>query len=102
MMNVMLLSVAVWSGAEGATRDMFHWISAMIAIPTVIFAGQPFFRSAWASLRARAAGDGCADLAGADPRLVDLAVRNRAFRRAHAYFDAAVMLSFFLLAGPLP
>ncbi len=45
MMNVMLLSVAVWSGAEDATRDLFHWISAAIAIPTVIFAGQPFFRN---------------------------------------------------------
>ena len=32
-MNVMLLSVSVWSGAEGSTRDMFHWISAAIGIP---------------------------------------------------------------------
>ncbi|TGT10711.1 cation-translocating P-type ATPase, partial [Mesorhizobium sp. M8A.F.Ca.ET.213.01.1.1] len=37
--NIMLLSVSVWSGAEGATRDLFHWVSALIAIPALAFAG---------------------------------------------------------------
>jgi hypothetical protein len=73
MMNIMLLSVAVWSGAEDATRDLFHWISGAIALPTVLFAGQPFFRIAWAGC-GRAAGHGCADLAGDHSGLVDLAV----------------------------
>src|SRR6056297_1645561 len=51
MMNVMLLSVAVWAGAEGVTRDMMHWISAAIAIPAVVFSGRPFYVSAWGALR---------------------------------------------------
>ena len=46
-MNVMLLSVSVWSGATDATRDMFHWISAAIALPAIAFSAQPFFANAW-------------------------------------------------------
>ena len=98
MMNVMLLSVAVWSGAGDATRDLFHWISAAIALPTVVFAGQPFFKSAWASLRVGRLGmDVPISLA------IILASSISLFETFnsghHAYFDAAVMLTFFLLGG---
>lgn len=98
MMNVMLLSVAVWSGAEDATRDLFHWISAAIALPTVIFAGQPFFKSAWASLRVGRLGmDVPISLALILASSISLFETWKSGH--HAYFDAAVMLSFFLLAG---
>ena len=42
-MNVMLLSVAVWSGATDATRDLFHWISAAITLPALDEKGRPLF-----------------------------------------------------------
>ena len=98
MMNIMLLSVAVWSGAEDATRDLFHWISAMIALPTLVFAGQPFFQSALASLRARRLGmDVPISLALILASSISLFETIKGGH--HAYFDAAVSLCFFLLAG---
>jgi Cu2+-exporting ATPase len=98
MMNVMLLSVAVWSGATEATRDMFHWISAAIALPTIAFSAQPFFASAWSALRAtRLNMDVPISLA------ILLASAMSVFETLqsghHAYFDAALSLTFFLLAG---
>jgi Cu2+-exporting ATPase len=98
MMNVMLLSVAVWSGAEGVTRDLFHWISAAIALPTVVFSGQPFFKSAWASLRAGRLGmDVPISLALILASAISVFETTQSGH--HAYFDAAVMLCFFLLLG---
>ncbi|MCF2905865.1 cadmium-translocating P-type ATPase [Octadecabacter sp. CECT 8868] len=98
MMNVMLLSVAIWSGASDATRDLFHWISAAIALPTIIFAAKPFYVNAWKALRvARLNMDVPITLA------IFLAAGMSLFEVAHsgehAYFDAALSLCFFLLAG---
>jgi Cu2+-exporting ATPase len=98
MMNVMLLSVAVWSGAEDATRDLFHWISAAIALPTVVFAGQPFFKSAWASLRQGKLGMDV-PISLALILASSISVYETWMSGHHAYFDAAVMLAFFLLLG---
>jgi Cu2+-exporting ATPase len=98
MMNVMLLSVAVWSGAEDATRDLFHWISGAIALPTVIFAGQPFFKSAWASLRQGRLGMDV-PISLALILASSISVYETWMSGPHAYFDAAVMLAFFLLLG---
>ena len=98
MMNVMLLSVSVWSGAEAATRDMFHWISAAIALPAIGFSGQPFFRNAWSALR-----QGKLNMDVPITLAILLAVVTSLWETAlsghHAYFDAAIALTFFLLAG---
>ncbi|WP_281954863.1 heavy metal translocating P-type ATPase [Pseudophaeobacter arcticus] len=97
-MNVMLLSISVWSGASDATRDMFHWISAAIAFPAVIFAGKPFFTNAWSALRVgRLNMDVPIVLALALALITSL--WETSLSGEHAYFDAALTLTFFLLAG---
>lgn len=97
-MNVMLLSVAVWSGAEDATRDMFHWISAAITVPAIAFSAQPFFRNAWSALRVRKLNMDVPIVLAIALALVT-SVWETALSGHHAYFDAAMALTFFLLAG---
>lgn len=98
MMNVMLLSVAVWSGADGATRDLFHLISAAIAIPVVIYSGQPFFRNAWRALSVwRLNMD--VPISLAIILATGMSLWESLQSGPHAYFDAALSLTFFLLIG---
>lgn len=98
MMNVMILSVAVWSGAEAATRDLFHWISAAIALPTIAFAGRPFFASAWNSVRHGRLGMDV-PIALALILASTISVYETWHSGPHAYFDGVVSLCFFLLVG---
>ncbi len=99
LMNVMLLSVAVWSGATGATAQIFHLVSAAIAIPAVAYAGQPFFRSALQALSAaRLNMDVPISLAIVLASAASLASAFGFSDRA-GWFDAALALTFFLLVG---
>lgn len=98
MMNIMLLSVSVWSGATGATRDLFHWLSAAIALPTVAYAGRPFFRSAWRALRHGGTNMDVPISIGV-ALVCAISLYETATSGPHAYFDGAAMLLFFLLCG---
>ncbi|AIC29878.1 cation transport ATPase nitrogen fixation protein FixI (plasmid) [Rhizobium etli bv. mimosae str. IE4771] len=96
--NIMLLSISVWSGAEAATRDMFHWLSAMIAAPALVYAGRPFFQSAWNSLKhGRTNMDVPISLAVI--LSYALSLLEVVHHGEHTWFDASVSLLFFLLIG---
>jgi Cu2+-exporting ATPase len=101
-MNIMLLSVSVWSGnatdITPETRDFFHWLSALIALPAVAYAGRPFFRSAFAALRAFRVNMDVPISLGV-LLAVGMSLYETINHAEHAYFDSAVMLLFFLLCG---
>ncbi|MDG4720553.1 MULTISPECIES: heavy metal translocating P-type ATPase metal-binding domain-containing protein [Thalassospira] len=100
--NVMLLSVSVWAGyfqgMGGATRDLFHWLSALIALPAAAYAGMPFYRSALGAIRNRRVNMDVPISLGVILALgMSLAQTIRS--EPHAYFDSAITLLFFLLIG---
>ncbi len=98
MMNIMLLSVSVWSGAIGVTKDLFHWLSALIAIPVIAYSGRPFFASAAMALRYMRTNMDVPISIGII-LATGLSLYETATSGPHAYFDGVVMLIFFLLAG---
>jgi Cu2+-exporting ATPase len=100
--NIMLLSVSVWSsgGTEmsPAIRSLFHWLSALIALPAIAYAGIPFFRSAAQALsRRRVNMDVPISLGVTLATLMSVYQSLRGSEQV--YFDAATTLLFFLLLG---
>ena len=101
-MNVMLLSISLWAGADrdpnSATRDLFHWLSALVALPTAAYAGLPFFESAAKALRARSVNMDVPISLAVVLALGMSMLQTLAHQRV-AYFDSALTLLLFLLAG---
>lgn len=99
--NIMLLSVSVWGGASEMgeqTRKVFHAISGFIAFPVILFSGRHFFQSAWSALR-----HGNVNMDVPITLAIWLAFFTSVWETMsggpHAYFDACIMLIFFLLIG---
>jgi P-type Cu2+ transporter len=101
-MNIMLLSVAVWSGnvtdITPEQRDFFHWLSALIALPAAAYAGRPFFYSAIRAVVARRMNMDVPITLGVLLAL-GMSVVETLNHAEHAYFDSALMLLTFLLIG---
>ncbi len=96
--NVMLLSISVWSGADDATRHLFHLISGLIAVPAAAYAVRPFLSSALGALRRGRLNMDVPITLGVVLALL-MSCYEAVNNGKHAYFDASVMLLFFLLIG---
>lgn len=103
VMNTMMFSVPIWAGLFGqelgpATRTLMMWFSGVVGAPCALYAGMPFFRSAWRSLKARRAN---MDVPISIGVLLTLAISfsETILRGRDVYFDAAVSLLFLLLIG---
>ncbi|MGB6346055.1 MAG: heavy metal translocating P-type ATPase, partial [Methyloceanibacter sp.] len=101
-MNIMLLSVSVWAGRSGdmdaSLVGLFAWLSALIALPTVAYAGQPFYASALGALRARRLNMDV-PISLAILLATGMSLYQTIQGSDQVYFDAAVTLLFFLLLG---
>jgi len=96
--NIMLMSVAVWSGATPDMANLFHWLSALIAFPTLIYSGRVFFRSAWSALKHKTTNMDVPISVGVSLAFA-LSLYDTIAGHSAVYFDASVMLLFFLLIG---
>jgi Cu2+-exporting ATPase len=101
-MNIMLISIAVWLG-EATDMDLalataFRWVSALIALPTVAYAGQPFFVSAVNALKSKRLNMDV-PISLAILLATGMSLYQTMSGSEQVYFDAAVSLLFFLLVG---
>lgn len=100
--NVMLLSLAVWTGVAGGmgpgTVTLFGWISALVALPVIAVAGKPFFRSAFKALQHRQVNMDV-PIALALILTAGLSLQQLLAGEGETFFEAATTLIFFLLIG---
>ncbi|MET0363359.1 MAG: heavy metal translocating P-type ATPase, partial [Sphingobium sp.] len=97
---IMFMSEPLWFGSDLPieVRDILRWLSATVALPVAIIAGRPFFSSAIASIRARRLNMDVPVSLAVILALV-LSFHETLTGGQHAFFDASVMLLFFLLIG---
>jgi Cu2+-exporting ATPase len=101
MMNLLWISIALYSGADrGEFRGMFQWIGFLIATPTLLYSGYPFYKGAWSGLRS---GHLTMDLPIAigvtNTYLYSLYVTASGTLAGDVYWDTVVNFLFVILVG---
>ncbi|MDO7597986.1 MAG: heavy metal translocating P-type ATPase [Pseudomonadota bacterium] len=101
MMNMLWISIALYSGADqGEFKNWFHWISFLIATPTLLYAGYPFLRNALLGLRRRYLTMDLPIAIGAVTTYgYSTYVTITGSTVGHVYFDTVVNFLFVILVG---
>ena len=100
-MNLMWISIALYAGAdEGEFRGLFHWVGMVLATPTLLYSGWPFFRGAWTGLRSGHLSMDLPIAIGASiTYLYSLYVTVTGTEVGGVYWDTVVNFLFVILVG---
>ncbi len=101
MMNMLWVSIALYSGASrDEFREFFHWIGLVLATPTLLYAGYPFYRGALGGLRGgRLTMDLPIAIGLSVTYAYSLYVTAGAVKTGEVYFDTVTNLIFVILVG---
>lgn len=100
-MNMMWISIALWTGAAGGEYSaFFRWLGFAIATPVLAYSGYPFLIGAWRGIRAGALNmDFPISLAAIITYAFSIYVTLMKPPGAEVYFDTVVVFIFALLVG---
>jgi Cu2+-exporting ATPase len=101
MMNMMWISIALYSGAnQDEFREFFHWMGLVLATPTLLYSGYPFYRGAIGGLRGgRLTMDMPIAIGLSVTYLYSLYVTVSDSKTGEVYFDTVTNLTFVILIG---
>ena len=101
MMNMLWISIALYSGAsQDEFRDFFHWIGLVLATPTLLYAGYPFYRGAAGGLRGgRLTMDMPIAIGLSVTYAYSVYITVTGSRAGEVYFDTVTNLIFVILIG---
>lgn len=96
--NIMIFSVSLYGGSDGALGENFKWLSALLALPVLTYCAWPFYKAAYSGLKTRNLNIDIpivfALLAGIASSFWGLFTS-----RETLYFDSLSMLVFLLLGS---
>jgi Cu2+-exporting ATPase len=102
-MQVMMLSIALyagaWYGMEPEFKLLFYWINFILTAPILLYAAQPFFKSAWRDVRHGQAGMDVPVTLGISLAFIGSLWTTLSGNHGHVYYDSIAMFVFFLLTG---